>query len=258
MQSVLNRKRKQITKDKNAKPKVAKGETPPPPRSADQIASEIEAEMSTVRCDQSEWALQQVENVSHGWAVGRREQVDFQTISQKAAFLGKFDPTYDPAVQDRVEIPSGIKTSDTKVGVAPEMADFLTQLKDDPKTPAFSASNRAGHGGGTWAGKGFSVDISIAAPTDPRGFWEHSTAVNFLLRLDATAKTMGARWRVLYNDFRVAQEVNAATGSRNVEFIGEVDRSGNLNWHGPAPLKLHFHLDLEIPPKPPPSPGTTP
>ena len=25
------------------------------------------------------------------------------------------------------------------------------------------------------------------------------------------------------------------------------DSSGNLNWHGPAPLILHFHLDVEIP-----------
>jgi len=258
MQSVLNRRRAHITKEKNAKPKVAKGEAPPPPKPAEQIASEIEAEMSAVRCEQSEWALQRLENVSHGWAVSRREEVDFLTISQKAAFLGKFDPTYDVAEQDRVQIPSGIKTSDTKAGVAPEMADFLTQLKDDPGTPAFSAGNRAGHGGGTWIGKGFSVDISINAPTDQRGFWQHDTAVRFLMRLDATAKTMGARWRVLYNDFRVAQEVNTATGSRNVEFIGGIDRAGGLNWHGPDPLKLHFHLDLEIPPKPPASPAATP
>jgi hypothetical protein len=74
-------------------------------------------------------------------------------------------------------------------------------------------------------------------------------AVNFLLRLDETAKALGARWRVLYNDFRVADEVNTATGSCNVGFVGGLDASGALNWHGPEGLKLHFHLDLEIPKK---------
>jgi len=249
MQAALNGKRKQITKEKNAKPKVAKGVTPPPAKTADEIAGEIEAEMVEVRCNQAEWALQQIEGISHGWAVGRREQVDFLTIAQKAAFLGKFDPTYDPAETDRVDIPVDIQSEKGMPGVASEMSDFLSQLKADPSTPAFKASTYGGHGGGSWRGKGFSVDLTIGAPADPRGFWQHSTAVNFLLRLDVTAKAMGARWRVLYNDFRVAQEVNAATGTRNVEFTGQ-SGGGSLNWHGPAPLILHFHLDLEIPQKP--------
>ena len=251
MQSVLESKRKRITSERNAKPKVAKGEEPPPPKSADQIASEIEAAMTEVRCDQQEWARQQIEDVAHGWAVGRREQVDFETISQKAAFLSKFNPTYNPAEGDRVPIPADvIQTGSGTTGVAPEMSDFLSQLKADPGTPPFKASTYVGHGGGSWAGKGFSVDLFITAATDQRGFWQHNTAVAFLLRLDATAKLMGARWRVLYNDFRVAQEVNEATGARNVEFTGGTDKAGGLNWHGPAPLILHFHLDLEIPQKP--------
>ncbi|HRA69172.1 MAG TPA: hypothetical protein PL187_24305, partial [Caldilinea sp.] len=124
------------------------------------------------------------------------------------------------------------------------------QLAADPATPGFTAGNYAGHGGGSWAGKGFSTDLFLKAPRDPRGFWEHATAVDFLLALDATAKALGARWRVLYNDFGVAQEVNRATGSRNVEFVGS-SGGGKLNWHGPAPLILHFHLDLEIPQKKP-------
>lgn len=257
MQSVLNRERKRITKEKSAKPKVAKGETPPPAKSADQIAGEIEAEMLEIRCDQRQWGLDRIEAVAHAWAAGRREQVDFQTIPQKAGFLGKFDPTYDPAAKDLVDIPVDIQQSKGMPGVAPEMNDFLTQLKVDPDTPAFTASTYSGHGGGSWAGKGFSVDLFIRSPTDQRGFWQHSTAVTFLLRLDATAKALGARWRVLYDDFRVAQEVNAATGTRNVEFMGG-SGGGNLNWHGPDPLILHFHLDLEIPQKPSAPAGGTP
>jgi len=250
MQTALNTKRKQITKEKNAKPKLAKGETPPAAKSAEQIAGEIESDMTDVRCEQAEWGLQQIESVAHAWAVGRREQVDFQTISQSAAFLKNFAPTYAPAEQDRVDIPVNIQEEKGMPGVAPETSDFLAQLAADPATPSFKASNYGGHGGGTWAGQGFSVDLFVSAPTDQRGFWQHSTAVAFLLRLDANAKAMGARWRVLYNDFRVAQEVNAATGTRNVEFMGQSSAS-QLNWHGPAPLILHFHLDLEVPQKTP-------
>ena len=85
----------------------------------------------------------------------------------------------------------------------------------------------------------------IPARKDSRGFWDRSAAISFLMNLDKTANSFGARWRVLYNDFSVAKAVNEATGARNVEFMG--DSSGNLNWHGPDPLILHFHLDLEIP-----------
>jgi hypothetical protein len=253
MQARLNAKRKQITKDKNAKPKVPKGETPPPAKSPDEIAKEIETEMADVRCDQNQWALQQIENVARAWAVGRREEVDFQTIKQTASYLSKFGPTYTPTTT--VDIPADIQSDKGMPGVAPEMADFLTALKCDPNTAAFKAGNYRGHGGGSWAGKGFSVDLTLSAPLDRRGFWQHGAATAFLMRIDATAKAQGARWRVLYNDFRVAEEVNAATGTRNVEFVGDSSAT-SLNWHGPAPLILHFHLDLEIAQKPAPTPPT--
>jgi hypothetical protein len=80
-------------------------------------------------------------------------------------------------------------------------------------TPSFHADNYSGHGGGTFAGKGFSVDLYLnSAPQDQRGFWRHEDAVTFLLRLDATAAKLGARWRVLNNDSSVAddQSLNAA------------------------------------------------
>jgi hypothetical protein len=142
-------------------------------------------------------------------------------------------------------------------GVAPELADFLTQLAAVPDTPAFTADNYAGHGLGAWADKGFSTDLRLKGPRHARGFWQHSAAVLFLLSLHATAKKLGARWRVLYNDFGVAQEVNQKTGSRNVEFVGG-SGGGKINWHGPDPLILHFHLDLEIPKKKDPAEGATP
>ena len=253
MQAALNRERDRITKAKTAKPKLKKGEQPSPAKPAEEIDAEIEAEMTQVRCDQDEWARNEVERIARAWAVGRREQVDFRTIPQTAAPLRSFAPSYAPAEADEVPIPPSLRSgggaNDKMAPVAPEVAIFLTQLErvlaaaSPPQT--YTAENRPGHGGGSWAGKGFSLDLSIPARTDSRGFWDRSAAISFLLNLNKTANSFGARWRVLYNDFSVAQAVNAATGSRNVEFIGE--SSGNLNWHGPDPLILHFHLHLEIP-----------
>jgi hypothetical protein len=247
MQSALNRERKRIEKEKKAKPKVPKGQTPPPEKSADVINAEIEKEMTEVRCDQRVWGLNQLEDIAHGWAVGRREEVDFDTIPQKVASLGKFNPSYTPTADQLTDIPESIQQQKNMPGVAPEASEFLAKLAADPQTPAFTAGTYAGHGGGQWAGAGFSIDLALKGSHDQRGFWQHDAAVTFLLRLDATATSLGARWRVLYNDFRVAQEVNAVTGTRNVVFVG--DSKGNLNWHGP--LILHFHLDLDIPQKPP-------
>ncbi len=250
MQAKQDNERKRILKEKTPKPKGAKGDPSPPAKSREEIAAEVEAEMPEVRCEQKQWALDQLEAISHAWAVGRREEVDFRTVQQKVAFLKDFKPTYEVAEADRVAIPSNLQSDKKMPGVAPEVAEFLSQLAADPQTPAFTAGNYSGHGGGSWAGKGFSVDLFLKASKDQRGFWQHTVAVNFLLILHNTASALGARWRVLYNDFGVAEEVNRSTGSRNVEFMGS-SGGGNLNWHGPDPLILHFHLDLEIPQKGP-------
>jgi hypothetical protein len=259
-QTARNTKRARVTKEKNAKPKAVKGQQPPSAKSADEIAAEIEAEMQEFRCEQKQWVLNQIEKVAHAWAVGRREQVDFDT-REKHPYLKGFAPTYKPADKDLVPLTNpNIET--IYFGIAPEMSDFLDRLRADPATPPFRAENRAGHGGKGWAGMGFSVDLYLtSAAHDQRGFWRPEDAVKFLLRLDANANAVGARWRVLYNDFRVANEVNNATRTRNVFFMGEVDTRGGLNWHGPEGLKLHFHLDLEIPQKvaaPASSPTPTP
>ncbi|HUD49010.1 MAG TPA: DUF4157 domain-containing protein [Candidatus Baltobacteraceae bacterium] len=245
MQSKLDNQRKRLTKEKSAKPKVAKTEAQPPAKSPEAIAAEVEADMVSVRCDQQEWALNQMEGINRAWAVGRREQVDFLTIDQKAAYLKDFEPTYEVDPNELVEIPASLQPQKNMPGVAPELADFLSRLAADPAAPAFKAGNYAGHGGGSWAGRGFSTDLFLSSSLDQRGFWPHQLAVRFLLALDSTAKLLGARWRVLYNDFGVAQEVNQKTGSRNVVFTGD-SGSSKLNWHGPDPLILHFHLDLEI------------
>ncbi|MCX6925831.1 MAG: DUF4157 domain-containing protein, partial [Verrucomicrobia bacterium] len=242
MQVSLTAHRKKVAKDRSAKPKVDKGDPPVSAKSAEDIANEIETEMVEVRCSENEWALNQWEGIAHAWAVGRREQVDFLTIAGSAAYLKDFNPAYVVAEADRIPIPANLQSDKNMPGVAPEVADFLTQLAADPGSPAFKAGNYSGHGGGTWAGKGFSVDLFLQGLHDVRGFWQHTAAVSFLLAIHNTATAIGARWRVLYNDFRVAEEVNKATGNRNVGFMGS-SGGGQLNWHGPDPLILHFHLD---------------
>ncbi len=249
MKANLNNERKRITTEKSAKPKVPKGTTPPPTKSAAEIAAEVEAEMVEVRCNQQQWARNELEGYKHAWAVSRREEVDFLTI-EKAPYLKDFKPTYEVATADLVQIPANLQGDKNMPGVAPELADFLTQLAADPDTPPFTAENYAHHGFGPWEGKGFSTDLRLTSPHDARGFWHHSAAVRFLTSLDTTAKKLGARWRVLYNDFGVAHEINQATGIRNIGFIGAPFK-GDINWHGPDPLILHFHLDLEIPQKQP-------
>jgi hypothetical protein len=253
MQKVLDGKRASITKAKTAKPKVKKGETPPPAKPASEIDAEIETEMTQVRCDQHEWAMNQAEGFAYAWAVSRREQVDFETVPQKAAWLpASFGPSYAPAEADKVPVPASVRSEAGMPPVAPETAVFLTELErvlaaaSPPQT--YTAANYSPHGLGSWKEKGFSVDLRLpAARLDSRGFYDRSAAISFLLNLSKAASSLGAHWRVLYNDFSVAQAVNAATGSRNVVFTGNVDAKGGLNWHGPAPLILHFHLDLEIP-----------
>lgn len=255
MKAVLEKAKAKLKKDKTAKPKVPKGEPPPTPRPPGEIAAEIEAEMVKIRCEQDNWAANQVEGVKRGWMAGRREEVDFQTVSQTVTELKNFNPARTVSSAELTPIPSSLQSDASMPGVAPEVAEFLTGLES--LEPNFKAGNYKGHGGGSWAGAGFSVDLTLSgtdAELDDRGFYKHDNAVRFLLNLDQTAKTAGGRWRVLYNDFSVAEEVNHTTGTRNVVFVGNAP-GGGLNWHGPAPMVLHFHLDIELPP---PAPSATP
>jgi hypothetical protein len=109
------------------------------------------------------------------------------------------------------------------------------------------AANYPRHGGGKFRNRGFSLDLYIKG-LDDRGFYPKDEAIRFLQKLHEAATAVSAQWRVIYNDFSVADAVNRALGREHVIFVGTARKAGGqvtgLNWHGPAPLILHFHLDL--------------
>jgi hypothetical protein len=247
MLSNLAKGREQKKSELKRKPVAKKGEPSPSDRPIAEINAELELHLIQLRCVQQNRTANVFEDFKHGWMVGRREEVDFDTIDQGSLKpIGKeFKPPRAVPPTDLMQIPEELKSDKIMPGVATEVVGFLRELQK--LDPNFKAGNYTGHGGGAWAGKGFSLDLYLAGKAnskDDRGFWQHQAAVDFLLNLDKAAKAAGAEWRVLYNDFNVAQEVNRTTGKKNVTFVGNVDSGGRVNWHGPDPLKLHFHLDI--------------
>jgi Domain of unknown function (DUF4157) len=236
----------------------------PAPLTAAQIDEQIEAMLVRVRCEKQVWIANQLESVKRAWMVGRREQVDFATIfpavPERQLNFGVDFKAPDVPEDERVPIPDHLKENvkGTYPNVAPELVSFLERLQ--ALEPRVKASNYRTHGSFgfvdrvTGKTKGFSVDLTLEgkdASADPRGFYLPAVAIRFLLHVDTASKPADAEWAVQYNDFSVAQEVNKQVGVRRVGFTGNIDKSGSLNWHGPAPLKLHFHLDY-MPKKPDP------
>jgi hypothetical protein len=243
-------KPKSKSKPKGALAPEPQPDAPPPqPLTADQVDEQVEAVLVQARCNQKEWAASQLQTFKRGWMVGRREQVDFDTISpavaQRRLNFGKEFKAPDVPEGLRVSIPDDLRDSkkqETKV--APQMVSFLRRLQ--ALEPGVRAGNYENHGSFGFVGKGFSVDLTLTGKDseyDGRGFYPHASAVRLLLNIDKASKLVDAEWAVQYNDFSVAEEVNRILGVRRVSFTGNIDKSGRLNWHGPAPLKIHFHLD---------------
>jgi hypothetical protein len=190
-----------------------------------------------VRCAQEVWLAERMNWLRTGWMMGRREQVDFDTLMPASLrALPRFGAPALAAGARPGLVP--IEPEGTGSPLTPEAKAFLVALRR--RATAFDANNYPGHGGGSFAGRGLSIDLSLREPVDRRGFYPRDQAVAFLLHVDAAAGAAGLRWRVLYNDFAVAQHINKLKGALHVRFIGKP--AGNLNWHGP--LVLHFHLDL--------------
>ncbi|HEX6027277.1 MAG TPA: hypothetical protein VFZ00_35080, partial [Solirubrobacter sp.] len=252
-QARMNARIRQAERDTSRR---RRGEPPPTPES-------IEAAVVAARTEQYHWAIRRFQHVRRGWMIGRREQLDFDTLmTGRAAGLGNLRP--EEGEVERVPIePYG-----TGQPIHPALRDLLHVLHGNARETAgaegvrpaidrtFRANNYSlGHGSGHVGGLGLSVDLTLVnTPLDDRGFWRFEDAVALLMRVHAAATALGGKWIVLYNDFAVANEINARTSGRHVMFVGTTPhqrparrgdppgRATGLNWHGPE--VLHFHLDF--------------
>jgi len=252
----------QKTKALTPKPvKPKKGTTPPPPKSTEEIAEEVEAYMAPLRSAaevavenaRQKWHIylqNQLRDFAYKWMVGRREEIDFDVINQKTTPMKSgFKPSRSVPWKERMPIPTDLNSFERNIPVAPEVVGFLKYLQK--LYPNFKAGNYESHGSFGFveknaAGKpltlGYSVDLSLQkVPLDARGFWQPDEAIRFLLLVDKAAKEASAEWRVLYNDFQVAKAVNEKLNVKRVVFQGDLSK-GKINWHGP--IRIHFHLDI--------------
>jgi hypothetical protein len=182
------------------------------------------------------------QRVSRAWMISREEQMRFQPNFPGVGALGPFAPPSAKAALVTDPIIEGSNVAP----VAPLTLRFARQLRQ--RYPGASVSNYRGHGGGAFLNRGYSLDIFIPG-RDSRGFYKKEDAIRLLRAVHAAAGAVQARWRVIYNDFAVADAVNRQLGRRHVIFVGAAQKNKakmvtGLNWHGPDPLILHFHLDL--------------
>lgn len=185
-----------------------------------------------------------VDAISRAWMISRREQMNFVTSSTVGIrSLQNFAPP-----SERVSLVSSklIDGSD-KAPVAPIIVRFVENLKELYKD-FLNVTNYRGHGGGKFNNRGYSLDLWLKKK-DERGFYIYEDAIKLLRAVDQAAGAVQAEWRMIYNDFSIADAINRETGKNHLIFVGKVRRDRNnrvtgLNWHGPEPLILHFHLDL--------------
>jgi hypothetical protein len=178
--------------------------------------------------------------ISRAWMVSRKEQMKFKTLSSgQLKPLRAFTPPSEPVTR----ITSPLIAGSDKEKVGPGVVRFVEELRQ--RHSSFRADTYRNHGGGSFAGKGYSIDLWLASDRDDRGFFKPDDAVTFLRAVDPAAKAVNLDWRILYNDFSVANVINRDTGIERVVFVGHAG-PGGIIWHGPDPLILHFHLDLGV------------
>jgi peptidoglycan hydrolase-like protein with peptidoglycan-binding domain len=182
------------------------------------------------------------EAIRRAWMISREDEMRFQT-ELSGGPLGDFGP---PARKVELVSDASVGGSD-KAPVAPIVVRFVSELRRRYGT-GVSVGTYRGHGGGSFKDRGYSLDLFLSG-RDARDFYRRDDALRLLRAVNDAAKAMPAKWRILYNDFTVAEAMNRETGRRNIVFVGSTTKDKNkqvtgLNWHGPDPLILHFHLDL--------------
>ena len=199
-------------------------------------------------------------SVARMWMFGVRERLDFITLGTSGRSLGSFAPPAKPTGGDQLVDIEPPATTDDGAKVQPIMNTFLRELRN--QAARHSAYNYLRHGGGSFRGRGYSIDLELSSPKDERGFYQRPAAARFLLAIDAAARAAGVQWRAIYNDYAVAAAVNRYLDRQHVIFVGEILRGPKLtlNWHGP--LILHVHVDIVPQPQNPDqeeeSPGLAP
>jgi soluble lytic murein transglycosylase-like protein len=183
-------------------------------------------------------------DIVRAWMVSRQEQMNFQ-LSSSADI--KPLQNFVPPSQNVLLVSSKLIDGSNKAPVAPIIVKFVEVLYHQ-YLGNLGVSTYQGHGGGKFDNRGYSLDLFIKG-LDSRGFYKREDAIKLLQTVQEVAKAVHLEWRVIYNDFSVAEAINRETGQKHVIFMGTVRRDKNkrvigLNWHGPAPLILHFHIDL--------------
>jgi hypothetical protein len=215
----------------------------------------VEAAMAEQRLEEAFTLSHLIAKAEMAWVGARQNEPAFRSGSMKRPPLDwrNFGPQREVPEEERVPV-SETAPAD-QAGVAPELRGFLDLV--GARYPGFTATNRAGHGGGKFRGAGFSVDVYLSKDKiRENGFYDSTDVVAFLLTLDRLAANNGVQWRALYNDEEVGKALSGRTARGFVTFMGttSLGKTEMLNYHGPAPLKLHLHFDfsvrMSLPPKP--------
>src|SRR5262249_13788803 len=141
------------------------------------------------------------EAVRRAWMISREDEMRFQT-ELSGGPLGDFGP---PARKVELVSHASIGGSD-KAPVAPIMVRFVSELRRRYGT-SVSVGTYRGHGGGSFNDRGYSLDLFLSG-RDARGFYRRDHARRLLRAVNDTAKAMPAKWRIIYNDFAVADAIN--------------------------------------------------
>ncbi|MGB8644385.1 MAG: hypothetical protein WCF84_04060 [Anaerolineae bacterium] len=225
-----------------------------------------------------------VRTLKREWLSALPSRLDAACVSQPGVNYDNwiFSP-YEvkaPTTQEIKPIPESIPLISTNLkNTSDAMVAFMEKLEPlaSAKGLYFGVQNRASHSNG-WGVDFYLVEKKGSSQplTDKsEGFWNPDKSAEFLKLFDDAAAQAGVVWHVIYNDPRVAKEVNlyykekwqAKKMTAMVSFGGAYRRDKNTNdiernFHGP--IVLHFHVDIiwnakhVRPTQKPPTPAATP
>lgn len=213
------------------------------------------ARMMAYAKTQKKWGIQKYK--LH-WLEGMLSRLDIATVNQEGInFRWAWDPHTIAAPSNLKKIPNEIPHSGTAIDeISDAMEVFLLKLLPlaNERGLTFKINNRKYHS------NGWGVDMYLTGLTPGSdGFWNPEDAAGFLQLFGEAARRATAEakrtvdWHIIYNDPRVANEVNNFYKGKNSRAHARVTYGGSYrmegksvkqNYHGPDPMLLHFHLDV--------------